>query len=123
MATTRRIGELEVSVAGLGCNNFGIRIDEKASKAVVDAAIDVGVTHFDTADIYGGTLSEEFLGRALGSRRADVVVATKFGMLAPPEGLEMSASTSSPGNAARSRSTINRSDRRSISVTRSIRPL
>ena len=87
MATTRRIGELEVSVAGLGCNNFGIRIDEKASKAVVDAAIDVGVTHFDTADLYGGTLSEEFLGRALDSRRDDVVVATKFGMLTPPEGL------------------------------------
>lgn len=87
MATTRKIGELEVSVAGLGCNNFGMRIDEKASKAVVDAAIDAGVTHFDTADLYGGTKSEEFLGRALGKRRDDVVVATKFGMMAPPEGL------------------------------------
>jgi len=87
MATTRRIGELAVSVAGLGCNNFGMRIDEDASKAVVDAAIDAGVTHFDTADLYGGTLSEEFLGRALGRRREDVVVATKFGMLAPPDGL------------------------------------
>jgi aryl-alcohol dehydrogenase-like predicted oxidoreductase len=87
MATTRRIGELEVSVAGLGCNNFGMRIDEEASKAVVDAAIDAGVTHFDTADLYGGTLSEQFLGRALGSHRDDVVVATKFGMLTPPDGL------------------------------------
>jgi len=87
MATTRRIGELAVSVAGLGCNNFGMRIDEDASKAVVDAAIDAGVTHFDTADLYGGTLSEEFLGRALGRRREDVVVATKFGMLTPPDGL------------------------------------
>jgi len=87
MATTRRIGELEVSVAGLGCNNFGMRIDEDAAKAVIDAAIDAGVTHFDTADLYGGTLSEEFLGRALGRRREDVVVATKFGMLTPPDGL------------------------------------
>jgi aryl-alcohol dehydrogenase-like predicted oxidoreductase len=87
MATTAKIGELEVSVAGLGCNNFGMRIDEDASKAVVDAAIDAGVTHFDTADLYGATLSEEFLGRALGARRDDVVVATKFGMMAPPEGL------------------------------------
>jgi len=87
MVTTRRIGGLEVSVAGLGCNNFGMRIDEAASRAVVNAAIDAGVTHFDTADLYGGTLSEKILGRALGSRRDDVVVATKFGMLAPPEGL------------------------------------
>jgi aryl-alcohol dehydrogenase-like predicted oxidoreductase len=84
---TRRIGELEVSVAGLGCNNFGMRIDEDASRAVVDAALDVGITHFDTADLYGNTKSEEFLGRALGTRRADVVIATKFGMLRPPDGL------------------------------------
>jgi aryl-alcohol dehydrogenase-like predicted oxidoreductase len=81
----RRIGELEVSVAGLGCNNFGMRIDEEATRAVVDAAIDAGVNFFDTADLYGGTKSEEMLGRALGSRRDDVVVATKFGMLKPPE--------------------------------------
>lgn len=81
----RRIGELEVSVAGLGCNNFGMRIDEDATKAVVDAAIDAGVNFFDTADLYGGTKSEEFLGRVLGKRRDDVVVATKFGMLKPPE--------------------------------------
>ena len=87
MAATGTIGGLEVSVAGLGCNNFGSRIDEESSQAVVDAAIDAGVTHFDTADLYGATLSEEFLGRALGRRRDDVVVATKFGMLAPPEGL------------------------------------
>ena len=81
----RRIGELEVSVAGLGCNNFGMRIDEEATRAVVDAAIDAGVNFFDTADLYGATLSEEMLGRALGSRRDDVVIATKFGMLKPPE--------------------------------------
>ena len=71
---------LRVSAAGLGCNNFGRRIDEDATRAVVDAALDAGITLFDTADIYGNHLSEEFLGRALGSRRADVVVATKFGM-------------------------------------------
>jgi aryl-alcohol dehydrogenase-like predicted oxidoreductase len=83
----RSIGSLEVSVAGLGCNNFGMRIDEDASRAVVDAAIDVGINFFDTADLYGGTKSEEFLGRALGKRRDDVIVATKFGMMKPPEEL------------------------------------
>ena len=85
--TTRSIGALEVSVAGLGCNNFGGRIDADASRAVVDAALDAGVTHFDTADLYGGGKSEEFLGRALGARRGGVVIATKFGMLPPPDGL------------------------------------
>jgi aryl-alcohol dehydrogenase-like predicted oxidoreductase len=85
--TTRTIGDLEVSVAGLGCNNFGMRIDEDRSQAVVDAALDAGVTHFDTADLYGGTKSEEFLGRALGRRRDNVVIATKFGMRPPPDGL------------------------------------
>lgn len=76
---TRRIGSLDVSVTGLGCNNFGWRIDERATVAVVDAAIDAGVTFFDTADIYGGGRSEEYLGRALGARRSQVVIATKFG--------------------------------------------
>jgi aryl-alcohol dehydrogenase-like predicted oxidoreductase len=76
----RRIGSLEVSVVGLGCNNFGMRIDYDRSEAVVHAALDAGITLFDTADIYGGTHSEEFLGRALGARRHDVVVASKFGM-------------------------------------------
>jgi aryl-alcohol dehydrogenase-like predicted oxidoreductase len=71
---------LQVSVAGLGCNNFGGRIDEKATQAVVSAALDAGITLFDTADGYGGTRSEEFLGRALGSHRDDVVLATKFAM-------------------------------------------
>jgi aryl-alcohol dehydrogenase-like predicted oxidoreductase len=64
-----------------------MRIDEDTSRAVVDAAIDAGLNHFDTADLYGGTKSEEFLGRALGARRDDVIIATKFGMLAPPEPL------------------------------------
>lgn len=77
---TRRIGSLEVSVAGLGCNNFGWRIDYDATAAVVHAALDAGITFFDTADIYGGTKSEEFIGRALGTRRNEVVIATKFGM-------------------------------------------
>ncbi len=77
---TRRIGSLEVSIVGLGCNNFGGRIDYDATRIVVDAALDAGITFFDTADIYGKTQSEEFLGRALGERRRDVVIATKFGM-------------------------------------------
>jgi aryl-alcohol dehydrogenase-like predicted oxidoreductase len=77
---TRTIGSLSVSVVGLGCNNFGGRIDEAATRKVVDAAIDAGINFFDTADIYGGTKSEEQLGRALGARRDDVIVATKFGV-------------------------------------------
>jgi len=76
---SRRIGSLEVSVIGLGCNNFGMRIDETRAGAVVAAALDAGVTFFDTADVYGETKSEEMLGRALGSRRDEAVVATKFG--------------------------------------------
>jgi len=78
----RRLGAsgLKVSEVGLGCNNFGMRIDEKATDTVVGAAIDAGITLFDTADIYGGTKSEEFLGKALGKRRGDIVLATKFGM-------------------------------------------
>jgi aryl-alcohol dehydrogenase-like predicted oxidoreductase len=75
----RHIGSLEVSVVGLGCNNFGRRLDFDATKAVVDAALDADITFFDTADTYGGTRSEEYLGRALGRRREDVVLATKFG--------------------------------------------
>lgn len=77
---TRRIGSLNVSVIGLGCNNFGRRLDADRTAAVVPTALDAGITFFDTADIYGETKSEEFLGRALGKRRGDVVVATKFGM-------------------------------------------
>ena len=63
---TRRIGSLEVSLVGLGCNNFGWRIGADASAAVVNAALDAGINFFDTADIYGAGASEEFLGRALG---------------------------------------------------------
>ena len=74
----RTLGSLKVSVVGLGCNNFGMRCDEERSTAVVHAALDAGINFFDTADIYGGTRSEEFLGRALGRRRDEVIVATKF---------------------------------------------
>jgi aryl-alcohol dehydrogenase-like predicted oxidoreductase len=71
---------LEVSVAGLGCNNFGWRIDAQSSATAVNAALDAGINFFDTADIYGGGQSEEFLGRALKERRNNVLIATKFGM-------------------------------------------
>ena len=71
---------LMVSTVGVGCNAFGSRIDAEATQAVVDAAIDQGITLFDTADAYGDGASEELLGRALGSRRDEVVLATKFGM-------------------------------------------
>jgi len=77
---TRKIGSLDVSVVGLGCNNFGMRIDADATKAVVDACLENGINFFDTADVYGGRgKSEEFLGAALQGRRDDVIIATKFG--------------------------------------------
>ena len=77
---TRRIGELDVSLLGLGCNNFGMRIDAAQTDVVVGAAIDAGVTYFDTANAYGGGgKSEELLGGAIAGRRDQVIVATKFG--------------------------------------------
>ncbi len=79
---TRRLGSEgpEVSVVGLGCNNFGMRVDLERTRAVVDAALDAGITLFDTADIYGGQGgSESFLGEVLEGRRDRVVLATKFG--------------------------------------------
>jgi aryl-alcohol dehydrogenase-like predicted oxidoreductase len=69
----------EVSVVGLGTNNFGTRIEYDAARAVVDAALEHGITLFDTADIYGQGLSEDFIGRALEGRRDRVRIATKFG--------------------------------------------
>jgi len=67
-------------VAGLGCNNFGSRLDLDGARAVVDAAIDAGITLFDTSDTYGGGGgSERALGEILGPRRDQVVLATKFG--------------------------------------------
>jgi aryl-alcohol dehydrogenase-like predicted oxidoreductase len=76
---TRRIGTLEVSVVGLGCNNFGGRLDREGTRSVVAAALDAGINFFDTADMYGDTRSEQYLGEALGSRRGQAIVATKFG--------------------------------------------
>jgi aryl-alcohol dehydrogenase-like predicted oxidoreductase len=77
---TRTLGSLEVSVVGLGCNNFGSGVDEDGTRAVVDAALESGVTFFDTADIYGRQGgSETLLGNVLRGRRDQVVLATKFG--------------------------------------------
>jgi aryl-alcohol dehydrogenase-like predicted oxidoreductase len=76
----RKIGALEVSLTGLGCNNFGWRIDAAQSARVVQAALDSGIDFFDTADIYDKGHSEEYLGRALAGRRREAVIATKFGM-------------------------------------------
>ena len=79
----RRLGNsgLQVSLAGLGCNNFGMRIDAEQTRAVVQCALDEGITLFDTADIYGNRgQSEEMLGKALGNRRHEIVLASKFGM-------------------------------------------
>ncbi|HEX3802802.1 MAG TPA: aldo/keto reductase [Solirubrobacteraceae bacterium] len=77
---TRTIGSLEVSLVGLGTNNFGGRLDLTATRTVLDASLDVGINFLDTADIYGDTLSEEFIGEALRDRRDRVVLATKFGI-------------------------------------------
>jgi aryl-alcohol dehydrogenase-like predicted oxidoreductase len=76
---TRTIGTLTVSEVGLGCNNFGMLIERKESEAVVGAALNAGITLFDTADMYGNTKSEEYLGQALGARRDEIVLATKAG--------------------------------------------
>jgi aryl-alcohol dehydrogenase-like predicted oxidoreductase len=79
---TRRLGDsaLEVSVVGLGCNNFGRRLDQQGTAAVLEAALDAGVTLFDTADVYGGAgTSETLMGKALEGRRDEFAIATKFG--------------------------------------------
>jgi aryl-alcohol dehydrogenase-like predicted oxidoreductase len=76
---TRRIGSLDATVVGLGCNNFGMRLDAGATAQVITAALDAGVTFFDTADSYGRGRSEEYVGRALAGMRREVVIATKFG--------------------------------------------
>ena len=75
----RTMGQLEVSVVGLGCNNFGMRLDLEGTKRVVDAAIDAGINYFDTAEGYGNGMSEEYLGEALRGRRDQVIVASKWG--------------------------------------------
>ena len=79
----RSIGRsgLEVSLVGLGCNNFGQRMDLESSRMVIHQALDSGITLFDTADVYGGRGgSETVLGQVLGDRRKDIVLASKFGM-------------------------------------------
>jgi aryl-alcohol dehydrogenase-like predicted oxidoreductase len=84
---------LQVSVIGLGCNNFGWGLDLEGSRAVIHAALDAGITLFDTADIYGGQGgSETVMGQILGARRKDIVLATKFGMPMDKEGVKKGAS-------------------------------
>jgi aryl-alcohol dehydrogenase-like predicted oxidoreductase len=77
---TRALGSLQVSEVGVGCNNFGSRLNQERATDVVNAAVESGINFFDTADIYGGTKSEVFLGEALRGRRDTVIVASKFGM-------------------------------------------
>ncbi len=84
---------LKVSVVGLGCNNFGMKCDQTETDAVVGKALDLGITLFDTADMYGGQGgSETMLGKALGARRKDIVLATKFGLPMGPGGYMQGAS-------------------------------
>ena len=82
----RQIGSLEVSVVGVGCNNFGGRIDENTTREVIDAALAEGINFFDTADMYADGRSEELIGKILGPRRRDVIIATKFGNNMPGQG-------------------------------------
>lgn len=84
----RKIGSLEVSVVGVGCNNFGGRIDETRTEEVIDAALEQGINFFDTADMYANGRSEELLGRFLvdGGHRSDLIIATKFGNEMPGQG-------------------------------------
>ncbi len=84
----RKIGSLEVSVVGVGCNNFGMRSDEAHSEEVMKAALDQGINFFDTADMYADGRSEELIGRFLvgGGHRSDVIIATKFGNDMPGQG-------------------------------------
>ena len=84
---------LRVSTVGLGCNNFGMRLDLEGTRAVVDRAIEKGITLFDTADMYGARGgSEEQLGEILGPRRKDIVLASKFGMAMSDDGTKIGAS-------------------------------
>ena len=84
---------LRVSLVGRGCNNFGMRLDLEQTRAVVDRAFDLGITLFDTADMYGGRGgSETQLGKILGHRRKDIVLASKFGMAMSDDGTKIGAS-------------------------------
>jgi len=82
----RKIGSLEVSVVGVGCNNFGMRIDEARTKEVLEGALGSGVNFLDTADTYANGRSEELIGRFLGDRRSEVIIATKFGQAMAGQG-------------------------------------
>jgi aryl-alcohol dehydrogenase-like predicted oxidoreductase len=82
----RKIGSLSVSAVGVGCNNFGARIDEAGTREVIDEALAVGINFFDTADMYANGKSEELLGKILGRRRSGVIIATKFGNEMPGQG-------------------------------------
>jgi aryl-alcohol dehydrogenase-like predicted oxidoreductase len=82
----RKIGSLSVSAVGVGCNNFGARLDEARTREVIDAALDAGINFFDTADMYANGKSEELLGKILASRRGQVIIATKFGNEMPGQG-------------------------------------
>jgi aryl-alcohol dehydrogenase-like predicted oxidoreductase len=101
----RKIGDLDVSVVGLGCNNFGMRIDADQTKAVVDAAIEAGINYFDTAEVYGGGASEELLGAAVQGRRDQVLIATKWGIPGADDGPR-------PGSRAAIRTAVEGSLRR-----------
>src|SRR3984885_16176789 len=90
--TLRKSGP-QVSLVGLGCNNFGWYIDLEAARVVVHKALDSGITLFDTADIYGGNgASETMLGQILGPRRKEIILATKFGMPMDEAGAKKSGS-------------------------------
>ena len=98
----RKLGTsgIEVSVVGVGCNNFGRRIHDVAgARAVVHRALDLGITLFDTADVYGNGTSESFLGETLGKRRKQVVIATKFGW-GKPERTRRGARSCGPSRQA-----------------------
>ena len=82
----RKIGSLDVPIVGVGCNNFGGRSDEAHTEGVVDAALEEGVNFFDTADTYADGRSEELIGRFVGPRRSQVIIATKFGLEMPGQG-------------------------------------
>lgn len=90
----RRLGNsgLLISEVGLGCNNFGLRVDQAGTTRIVDAAIDHGINFFDTADVYGEHKSEVMLGKALKTRRHEVVIASKFGMPMGPTALDKGGS-------------------------------
>jgi aryl-alcohol dehydrogenase-like predicted oxidoreductase len=89
---TRSVGPLSVSVIGLGCNQVGTTCDASRSRAIIHAALDHGITLFDTADEYGDGRSEEFLGEALRGRRDEVAIASKFGCPMGNDSLKSGAS-------------------------------